>query len=91
MMSARPQCVRSSLKRVHPLSDHRSDRRDGFPVMRRDRLLDTLEAGKPAVVPTGWLGGWGVPKMPLTDEQKQCGHWFKVFPDDTVCAAEPED
>ena len=75
----------------------RADRRvtyatAGFPLMRRDRrLLDTLEAGKPAVVPTGQLGGWGVPKVPRTNEQKQWGHWFKVFPDDSVKPAEDDD
>jgi hypothetical protein len=61
--------------------------------MRRPRhLLDTLEAGNPAVVPTGRLGGWGVPKVARTDEQKQWGHSFRVLPDDTVAPAEePED
>jgi hypothetical protein len=64
---------------------HRTSRADGHPLMRRDRrLLDTLEAGKPAVVAAQKLGGWGVPKVPLTREQRQRGNRFKVSPDDTV-------
>ena len=71
---------RSAVTYTYPAED--------LAVMRRPRhLLDTLEAGKPVVLSPSQLGGYGIPKVPLSPEQRQWGHWFKVSADDSVVPA----
>jgi hypothetical protein len=59
------------------------DHSRGFSLRDR-RLLDALEAGEPVVVRGHDLGGWGIPKVPLSAEQKDWPNWYTVHPDDTI-------
>ena len=56
-------------------------------MSRPTHLLDTLEAGEPAVVRGHDLGGWGIPKVPLSAEQKDWPNWYTVTPDDRIVPA----
>jgi hypothetical protein len=62
---------------------------EDLAVMRRPRhLLDALEAGEPVVVRGHDLGGWSIPAVPLSPEQKQWPNWYSVTPDDRIVPAE---
>jgi hypothetical protein len=54
-------------------------------------LLDALEAGEPVVVPASKLGGWMLPRVPLTREQRCWPNQFVVTADDTVRPGHPSD
>jgi hypothetical protein len=58
----------------------------GDPVVfrRPTALLRALESGEPVTVPAWRLGGWGLPKVPLSRAQRQWGRWYRVAPDDSV-------
>jgi hypothetical protein len=53
-----------------------------------EHLLNALEAGEPAVFSGHKLGGRGIPKVPLSAEQKDWPNYYTVTPDDLIVAAE---
>jgi hypothetical protein len=63
------------------------DHSQGF-FLRDRHLLDALEAGEPAVFSGHNLGGWGIPKVPLSAEQKDWPNYYTVTPDDLIVPAE---
>jgi hypothetical protein len=63
------------------------DHSKGFSLRDR-RLFDALKAGEPVVVRGHDLGGWGVPTVPLSAEQKDWPNWYTVTPGDRI---EPAD
>jgi hypothetical protein len=55
---------------------------------RPRHMLDALEAGQPVVVRGHDLGGWDIPKVPLSAEQKDWPNWYTVTLDDRIVPAE---
>jgi hypothetical protein len=55
---------------------------------RSEHLLNALEAGEPAVFSGHNLGGNGIPKVPLSAEQKDWPNYYTVTPDDRIVPAE---
>jgi hypothetical protein len=71
---------RSAVTYTYPAED--------LAVMRRpDHLLRALEAGEPVVVRGHDLGGWSIPTVPLSPEQKDWPNWYTVTPDDRIVPA----
>jgi hypothetical protein len=59
----------------------------GF-FQRSRHKLNALEAGEPTVFSGHGLGGNGIPKVPLSAEQKDWPNYYTVTPDDRIVPAE---